>query len=144
MSEPNYEEGNRLAMFPPVQPLKPRVLIVDDNVDAADSLYILLSFTGYEARVAHCGSEAVELCRGFHADVALINLGFPDTVDLQLAALLRRQLGQDALFVAVTGWADEASRNRARDAGFAHCLVKPLDFDSLETLLRVPGPLPFE
>jgi PAS domain S-box-containing protein len=109
-----------------------RVLVVDDNSDAAELLAMALIGAGHEVRVAHDGPTALETTRGFDFDVALLDLGLPVMDGIELGERLRA-LGHRGRLVAVTGYGQEADRQRSRAAGFAAHLVKPVD---LEQILR--------
>jgi CheY-like chemotaxis protein len=114
----------------------PRLLIVDDNRDAADSLALLLGLWGYRPEVAYDGTTALNLIRAGCPDGILLDLGLPGVDGYQLAADLRRQPDcTHTPLIAVTGYATAAHRNRARAAGFDHFLVKPVDPLGLQTIL---------
>jgi CheY-like chemotaxis protein len=117
-----------------------RLLIVDDNRDAADSLALLLGLEGHEVRVAYAGRPAIEAAHAFKPDLAILDLGLPDLSGYDVARLLRQdpQLGQMEL-IALTGWGQEEHRQRALAAGFDHHVTKPVDLDQLAVLLRAPS-----
>jgi signal transduction histidine kinase len=113
-----------------------RVLLADDNVDFAESLAVVLRNEGHEVRVAHDGNAALQLAREAMPEVGLFDIGMPGLDGYQLAAALRREPGgADCLLVAITGWGQEADRQRAREAGFDEHLVKPVDVDQLLAML---------
>jgi DNA-binding response OmpR family regulator len=117
--------------------LPQRVLVCDDNVDAADSLATLLRLHGVAVEVAYDGHQAQRKFESFHPDVALLDLGLPDMAGTDLARWIREQpQGADARLVAVTGWGQPADRDRTAAAGFDHHLVKPVDVDKLLALLE--------
>ena len=117
-------------------PVRRRVLIADDNEDAAETLGAMLSFLGYETRRAHDGMQALKACDEFRPEVALLDIGMPKVSGYDVARYLRnRPWGQDVLLVAITGWGQAQDRERAQEAGFDHHLVKPVDPDALATLL---------
>ena len=114
----------------------PRLLIVDDNRDAADSLALLLGLWGYCPQVAYDGRSALDLIRAGCPDGILLDLGLPGVDGYQRAADLRRDPDcVDTPLIAVTGYATAAHRDRARAAGFDHFLVKPVDPIGLQELL---------
>jgi CheY-like chemotaxis protein len=115
-------------------PMK-RVLVVDDNRDAAETLALLLTHIGHAVDVAHDGASCLELAQRNTPDVALIDIGLPGIDGYEVARQLRRRIGGDVLLVAVTGYGLEADRQRSADAGFDHHLVKPVDIGALERLL---------
>jgi signal transduction histidine kinase len=113
-----------------------RVLVVDDNQDAAQSLACLLELEGHEVRTAHDGTAALETARAFPPDVVLLDIGLPGLDGYQVARRLRELLGlEQALLVAVTGYGQEEDRRRAEEAGFDHHLAKPVDLEALHELL---------
>jgi signal transduction histidine kinase/CheY-like chemotaxis protein len=113
-----------------------RVLVADDNRDAADSLAMLLQIDGHDVRVAHGGSAALALAQAFRPEVALLDLGMPDLSGYEVAHALRREpWGKDIYLIALTGWGQEADRRRSRDAGFDCHLTKPADPDELRAVL---------
>jgi signal transduction histidine kinase/ActR/RegA family two-component response regulator len=111
-----------------------RILVVDDNEDAADSLATFLHLVGNEVRTAHDGMEAVESAAAFGPDVVLLDLGLPKLNGYDVARRLRKQLAGVRL-IALTGWGQEEDRRLCREAGFDHHLVKPVDLDVLQGLL---------
>jgi PAS domain S-box-containing protein len=113
-----------------------RILVVDDNKDAAASLALLLRLMGHETRTAHNGLEAIEVADMFQPDVALLDIGMPKLNGYETARRIREKTwGREILLVAVTGWGQEADRRRSDDAGFNSHLVKPVNVDEIERLL---------
>jgi PAS domain S-box-containing protein len=109
-------------------PLRRRVLIVDDNADAAESLAVLLSMHGHDTRVANDGEAALVSAAGFRPDVVFLDIGMPNLDGHETARRLRAQPGGNAMvIVALTGWGQAEDRQRSKDAGFDHHLVKPAD-----------------
>jgi PAS domain S-box-containing protein len=122
---------------PTVLPARRRVLVVDDNVDAADGLAMLLRAHGLEVQVAYRGAEAIALATAVKPDVVLLDLGLPDMPGEEVAHRLRQDTrAREARLIAITGWGQEADRARTREAGFDLHLVKPVDPDEL---LRLVG-----
>jgi signal transduction histidine kinase/ActR/RegA family two-component response regulator len=114
-----------------------RVLVVDDNADAADSLAMLLRAQGHTVMVDYSGCGALRRALREAPDAMVIDIGLPDMDGYQLATLLRAQLEtRDAVLVAATGYGEERDRARAREAGFAHHLVKPVDIAALVRILQ--------
>ena len=114
-----------------------RVLVVDDNEDAADMLVAALSAKGYGVRKAHDGPAAIRVCGEFKPQVALLDIGLPVMDGYELAARLQELPGVNGLrLCAVTGYGQESDRARSRAAGFHQHLVKPIDFDVLERIVR--------
>jgi signal transduction histidine kinase/CheY-like chemotaxis protein len=123
---------------PPAQPAPTSrsVLIVDDNVDSAESLAMLLELYGYETSVASDGPGALALFSQAPPQVAILDIGMPGMDGYELAQRLRQQQGTAPLMlIALTGFGDEAVAQKARAAGFDHRLVKPLDLKVLQALL---------
>ncbi|HYX65903.1 MAG TPA: ATP-binding protein, partial [Burkholderiales bacterium] len=113
-----------------------RVLVVDDNVDAANALGQLLRMLGHEVEVAHDGPRALQGARDFSPDVALIDIGLPVMDGYDLAQRLRSQCGPVTRLIAVTGYGLERDRERSSQAGFTDHLVKPIELASLQRLLE--------
>ena len=113
-----------------------RILIVDDNLDAAASLGLLLRLTGHEIRTAHDGAEAMRVAEEFRPDVAVLDIGLPKMDGYEVAGLIRRETwGEGMVLIAATGWGQETDRHRSREVGFDHHLVKPVDPAALIQLL---------
>jgi CheY-like chemotaxis protein/anti-sigma regulatory factor (Ser/Thr protein kinase) len=113
-----------------------RLLVVDDNVDAAATLGMLLEACGYLVDVEHDSHRALERARQQRPDVALLDIGLPDMDGNELARRLRADAQTGAIvLVAVTGYGQEQDRRAAFEAGFDHHLVKPVDMDELAGLL---------
>jgi CheY-like chemotaxis protein len=113
-----------------------RILVVDDNQDAAGSMALLLRAFGHEVHVVHDGTAALEQARELCPDVLLLDIGLPGLDGYEVAARVREIDGlQDATLIAVTGYGQEEDRKRSYTAGFDHHLVKPVDFAVLNELL---------
>ena len=121
------------------QPLQlKRVLVVDDNRDAADSLGMLLQFLGAEVMVVHDGRSALEALKTFKAGVILLDIGMPGMNGLEVARRVREDPGHGAVtLVALTGWGQREDRRRTHEAGFDYHLVKPADVGTLQNILAV-------
>jgi len=119
------------------RPLARRILVVDDNVDAARSLARLLTRVyGQEVRVAHDGPTALDLAGEFSPEVILLDIGLPGMDGYEVARRLRNQQAfRRVLLVALTGWGQEDDLARSREAGFNHHLVKPANPDIIRDLL---------
>jgi PAS domain S-box-containing protein len=117
-------------------PARRRILVVDDNADAAESLAALLTIGGHDTAVAHDGPEAIEEARRFTPDVVFLDIGLPTLDGYETARLIRQQpWGKDMFLVALTGWGQIEDRRRSREAGFNQHLVKPADPDLVTKLL---------
>jgi PAS domain S-box-containing protein len=113
-----------------------RVLVADDNRDAAESLRLLLGLAGHEVRVAHDGPDALAAAAEFRPDTVLLDIGMPGLNGYEVAARLRAlEWGRALVLVAITGWGQEQDKRLALDAGFDHHLTKPIDPDRIEALL---------
>lgn len=119
------------------QPARPlRVLVVDDNRDAADSLALLLSLDGHDVRVEHSGQGALDAAAAFQPQAVFCDLGMPGMDGHEVATQLRRDTRfSTTLLVAVTGWGTEDDKRRSRAAGFDAHLTKPASEDALAALL---------
>jgi signal transduction histidine kinase len=116
-----------------------RVLVVDDNVDVANTMCMLLSIKRHEVRVAHDGAEALGIAEDFRPDVILLDLGLPVMDGYELARRLRQQQAtKDAFLIALTGYAHDDDRKKSKDAGFDLHLVKPVRLDELEAAIAQP------
>jgi PAS domain S-box-containing protein len=124
----------------PQKPPAKRVLVVDDNVDAADTLGMLMRSLGHEAKVVYDGMQALQAADEFRPDVVLLDIGLPGINGYEVARRLRsRKGGQSAKIIAITGWGQDADRARAREAGFDVHLVKPVDEAALQHLVETNG-----
>jgi PAS domain S-box-containing protein len=113
-----------------------RILVVDDNVDAAESLAVLLRMQGHDVRVAHDGPTALAAAEAEPPDLVFLDIGMPEMNGYDVARRLRQQPGLESLvLVAMTGWGQEEDRRRSQEAGFDHHLVKPVEPSTLERLL---------
>jgi signal transduction histidine kinase len=113
-----------------------RVLVADDNVDAAESLSILLQLAGHEVRVAYDGEQAVHVAGAFRPDLAFLDIGMPRMDGYQAARALRALPGMGKLrLVALTGWGAAQDRERSRAAGFDHHLLKPAFPEQVQAIL---------
>ena len=117
-----------------------RVLIADDNVDAAESLAILLRLAGHDVLVAHDGPGALHLATHERPDVVVLDIGMPGMNGYEVARCLRREAwGRGLRLIAVTGWGQDEDRRRALAAGFDSHLTKPFEPEHLESLVVQPG-----
>jgi CheY-like chemotaxis protein len=124
-----------------VNPL--RVLVVDDDRDLATGTEMILRGMGHDVRVAHDGAEALQIAAAFQPHAALVDLGMPNMNGYLLARKLREwRWTRDAVLIAVTGWGGDKERERAKDAGFDHHLLKPAQPEQIAELLATvrPGP----
>ena len=149
-SSPGARQGSTFVMRLPLsaeaapavrypQPVKSparRILVVDDNEDAADSLGMVLGLDGHEVIAAYTGDQALERAQAFRPDVVLLDIGLPGVDGYEVARRIRACTDLKAVcLVAVTGYGQDADKVRAREAGFAHHLVKPVEFSALQRIL---------
>jgi signal transduction histidine kinase/ActR/RegA family two-component response regulator len=126
--------GPSAATAVPILP-RQRVLVVDDNQDAATSLGLLLKLLGAEVQVVHDGAAALAALQSYQPAVVLLDIGMPGMDGYEVARRIRQQpTGQDVLLIALTGWGQEDDRRRTAEAGFDHHLLKPADMASLKTI----------
>jgi CheY-like chemotaxis protein len=138
MSAPPPSHGVLPESMPAAKPR--RILVVDDNTDAASSLAMLLKISGNEAHTANEGLEAIEVAEAFRPDVVLLDIGMPNLDGLEVCRRIRAQpWGRDMLMIALTGWGQEEDRQKSKDVGFNYHLVKPVDFPTLVRLLAESG-----
>ena len=113
-----------------------RILVVDDNVDAAQSLATLLEITGHDTRLAYDGPAAVKAAIDYQPDVILLDIGLPGLDGYKVAQKIRQQPGlSNVVLVALTGYGQDSDVQRSQDAGFDHHLVKPAVFADIEKIL---------
>jgi len=113
-----------------------RLLVVDDNQDAANSLAMLLKLQGHEVGVAFSGAAALEITKTFKADAVFMDIGMPGMDGYEVARLLRMQPGMEkTVMAALTGWGQKEDRRRTAEAGFNHHLVKPPELRALNDVL---------
>jgi len=121
----------------PIQCTK-KILVADDNSDAADTFATLLRGAGHEVSVAYDGMEAFEKTAVFRPDIVFLDIGMPKQNGYETARRIRAQLwGEMITLVALTGWGQQEDKQRALEAGFQHHLVKPVESATLEGLLSL-------
>jgi len=119
------------------KPMRRRVLIADDNRDAADSLAMLLRIEGHDVTVVHDGRAAISAFAVIQPDVILLDIGMPELNGYEVARLVRQDpRGASTTLIAVTGWGQESDKARALEAGFNHHFTKPIEPERLNELLR--------
>jgi PAS domain S-box-containing protein len=133
-AKPITDGGGNRDTFPRQQ--RKRVLVVDDNPDALESLSIAVEWMGNEVRRAHDGIEALQVAETFKPDVVLMDLGMPNMNGIDAARQIRSEpWGRDLALVATTGWGQAEDRRRTAEAGFDRHLVKPVAISALRELL---------
>ncbi|HEX2199006.1 MAG TPA: PAS domain-containing protein [Burkholderiales bacterium] len=116
-----------------------RVLVADDNRDAADSLQRILAIYGHDVRVAYDGAAAICMAGEFRPHAAVLDIGMPGANGYEVARALREHYGTATTLIALTGWGQEGDRRRALDAGFDYHLTKPVEPGALNDLLANVG-----
>jgi len=133
---------------PPTEKAQPsgpslRVLVVDDNVDTVTTLASLVKESGHDVRTAYDGSAVLEAALDYRPNVVLLDIGLPGLNGFEVAKRLRQQPAlQNTVLVALTGYGQESDRQRSREAGFDHHLVKPGDFGKVLQILATVSELP--
>jgi PAS domain S-box-containing protein len=139
LGTPSIEPALRKEPEPENFPMAPerKILIVDDNIDAAVSLGELLKACGHDIHIAHDGASAIDEAARLRPDVVILDIGLPTMNGYQVAQRLRSDVGlASSLLVAVTGYAQERDRVSAQAAGFDHHFAKPLDVNKLADILN--------
>jgi PAS domain S-box-containing protein len=138
LTEPAIVSAIETTEEPPATPAggSRRVLVVDDNIDSAESMALLLRLKGHEVRLAHDGEAAVEEARSFRPDVMFLDLDLPKVDGFEVVRRLRLEPAmKETMLVAMTGYSQEEDRKRTQEAGFHLHMVKPVDFNKVEELL---------
>jgi PAS domain S-box-containing protein len=136
LSRGGAEENRGNGTAPDESSASLRVLVVEDNRDAAQAEAMLLQTQGHEIRVAYDGPTALELAIQFQPHAMLIDIGLPGMNGFEVASRLRAEGFENVLLIAVSGYGQEQDQHRSRAAGFDHHLVKPVDTNALFSLLR--------
>ncbi len=125
----------------PVMPTLPRqnkyrILVVDDNVAAAEGLRELLRYKGHAAESHFDGKDAVGAVRKFNPDIVILDIGLPEISGYEVAAQLREEMPPKLIIIALTGYGQEEDKIKARNAGFNHHLTKPIGISDIEKILN--------
>jgi two-component system CheB/CheR fusion protein len=113
-----------------------RLLVIDDNVDSADSMKRVLEFLGHEVAVAYNGAEGIAIAREFRPEILICDIGLPKIDGYEVARRFRADPAlRDVVLVALTGYALPEDRQRAAEAGFTHHVAKPPSLEWLEQIL---------
>jgi len=114
-----------------------RILVIDDNIDAAESLAMLLEMSGHISRTAHNGITGLKLAEEFHPEIIFLDIGLPDINGYEVAEQIRKQpWGKNIFLIAATGWGQDTDKELAKIAGFDEHLTKPIDFQKLNSMLQ--------
>ncbi|KQS30951.1 response regulator [Dyadobacter sp. Leaf189] len=114
-----------------------RILVVDDNRDAADTLAMMLKLTGYETKACYSGRDGVAAAESYRPMAIVLDIGMPDITGYEACRLIRDTAwGQSALIVALTGYGADEDRQKSTEAGFDVHLLKPVDLPELSRLLK--------
>jgi CheY-like chemotaxis protein len=130
--------GSEESPSPPDQKRAPadcRVLIAEDNADAAEMMEMMLQFKGYNVRVARDGADAVAIATTFEPHIAFLDIGMPLMDGYEAARRIREILGTRVVLVALTGWGQDEDKRRSREAGFDHHLTKPPEPEVVDRLI---------
>jgi CheY-like chemotaxis protein len=120
-------------------PVLHRILVVDDHVDAGETMTMLLRAAGHDVRLVHRGPDALEEAARFHPSVVLLDIGLPGMDGYEVARRLRQQVAQEPmLLVAISGYGQDEHRREAREAGFDHFFTKPVSIKVLREFLANP------
>ena len=116
------------------------MLVADDNLDASETLALLLQFDGHEVHVAHDGLEALELFGRLQPDVAILDIGMPGLSGHEVARRIRAQnVDHPVTLIALTGWGQKSDKDRATESGFDFHFTKPVEPDKLSELIMGSG-----
>jgi signal transduction histidine kinase len=129
----DLDKGERDAAEASSEPC--RVLVAEDNPDAAEMMRLMLSFKGHDVRVAADGMEAIEVAEHLEPDIAFLDIGMPRMDGYQAARAIRERLGARVVLVALTGWGQDEDKQRSREAGFDHHVTKPPEPETLDRLI---------
>lgn len=122
---------------------KRRILVVDDNLEGAEILSIMLEHFGHDVRITSRGEKALEIVDAFRPHLVLLDLDMPQLNGFETCRLLREKPGgRDMVIAALTGWERDEDRERTREAGFDMHLAKPLDPDTMRRILEELPPVP--
>jgi CheY-like chemotaxis protein len=122
-------------------PMRHRILVVDDNRDAAVTLAMMLRIMGHDTQTAHDGVDAVQAAARFQPDVVLLDIGLPKLNGYEVCRRIRGQPhGGEIAVIALTGWGRDEDRCQSAEAGFDFHLVKPVSVDTLGQLLSALAP----
>ncbi len=130
-----HREARERAGRPDATPPGCRILVAEDNADAAEMLRVMLTIMGADVRVATDGIEAIALAKEHNPDVALLDIGMPRMDGYSAARAIRGALGDRVVLAALTGWGQDEDKQKSFDAGFDHHFTKPVDPDVLQTLI---------
>ncbi|HEV2008637.1 MAG TPA: response regulator, partial [Burkholderiales bacterium] len=131
------DTGQSELQAPRLLPAQCSVLLVDDSPDAVESMALVLQLQGYEVRVAHDGSTALEMARQFKPSVVFLDIGLPDINGYEVARKIRLSPAtRDCVLIALTGYGQEEDYQRSMQSGFDHHLVKPIEMDALPQLIE--------
>ncbi len=115
-----------------------RVLVVDDNEASARTILWTMEMLGHTAQMAHDGETAIALAKSFHPDVVFLDIGIPLMNGYEICEAMRLEPTlQNTVFIAQTGWGQKEHRERSKEAGFDHHLVKPLNIEVLQNILSL-------
>jgi signal transduction histidine kinase/DNA-binding response OmpR family regulator len=136
LTQPLTADSESKSIVDEPAPVRRRILVVDDNIDSAESMAMMLELSGHDVATAHDGLEGVERAKEFRPHVMLLDIGMPKLDGYEAARSIRQEpWGKEMVLVALTGWGQQEDKQRSREAGFDAHLVKPIDFEALEELV---------
>jgi PAS domain S-box-containing protein len=138
-SVPDRRSVTRLVELPVANP-DLSILLVDDNIDAAEMLQFFLSTMGHQVSLAHTAGQAIEMIKSSAPDVCILDIGLPDSSGYDLAANIRKISSVQPSLIALTGFGTMSDRDLATEVGFDHYFVKPADLDALSKVLSEVSP----
>ncbi|NNG22631.1 PAS domain-containing protein [Telluria aromaticivorans] len=119
-----------------IEPKKLRILVADDNIDAAEIFSMLLQVLGHDIEIAHNGHAAVKMIRELHPDIAFLDIGMPGLNGYEVANAIRNNAElADVTLVALTGWGSEQDKKQSTASGFDYHFIKPVDMKLIDKLL---------
>lgn len=139
LAAPRASDATGPAEIPDATPVRlvRRIVVADDNADAAEALGMMLGFLGHQVRTAIDGDQAFDIAQAFQPDAMVLDIGMPGRSGHDLARAVRSEAwGRTVLLIALSGWGQDEHAEQSRDAGFDHHLVKPVSIETLDQLLR--------
>ena len=113
-----------------------RVLIVDDNEASAKTLGWMIELMEHDIKLAHDGATSIEIAREFQPHIVMLDIGLPTMSGYEVCSMMRKEpVLQNSVFIAQTGWGQQEHRQRSKEAGFDHHLVKPINMQQLKELI---------
>jgi CheY-like chemotaxis protein len=137
LSEARQTVAVEPAIVPLVSPTGCRVLVAEDDRDAAEMMTAMLRYKGHDVRTAADGVQAAEIAFGFRPQIAFVDIGMPRMDGYEAARRIRAALGATVTLVALTGWGMDEDKRRSREAGFDHHVTKPPEPETIDRLISL-------